>query len=68
MPWTETVTATLPGTHVEAIRAIVAAGHARSVSAWIATAVAEHLATEGASPPAASRSRTAAHQATESAE
>jgi hypothetical protein len=42
--WTEPVTTVLPGHQVEVIRAIVAAGQARSMSAWVAEAVAKQLA------------------------
>jgi len=44
MAWTEPVTTVLPGHHVEFIRTIVAEGQARSMSAWIAEAVAKRLA------------------------
>jgi len=44
MAWTEPVTTVLPGHHVEFIRTIVAEGQARSMSAWIAEAVAKLLA------------------------
>jgi hypothetical protein len=44
MPWTEPVTTTLPGHQVEMLRAILAEGQARSMSAWIAEAVAKRLA------------------------
>jgi Arc/MetJ-type ribon-helix-helix transcriptional regulator len=46
MPWTEAVTTTLPGNQVEVLRAMVAAGRAKSMSAWIAAAVAVQLASD----------------------
>lgn len=47
MPWTEPVTVTLPGEQVAIIKARVAKGRTRSVSAWIAAAVGEQLADRG---------------------
>jgi hypothetical protein len=43
MPWTEPVTVTFPGAQVEIIRGVVTAGQARSMSAWIAEAMAQQL-------------------------
>lgn len=51
--WTERVTVTLPGHHAEMLRARVAAGEARSVSAQVAAAVAEHLRTRARASPRA---------------
>lgn len=50
MPWTEPITTTLPGNQVEILRTMVATGHAISISAWIAAAVAEQLAARGLLP------------------
>lgn len=51
MPWTEPVTVTLPGKHAAILKAMVARGQARSVSAWIAAAVAAQLAARGLPRP-----------------
>jgi hypothetical protein len=43
LPWTEPVTVTLPGRHVQVRRAMVAAGQTQSMSALIAKAVAKQV-------------------------
>jgi hypothetical protein len=48
--WTEPATVTLPGEHLAILRELVADGQARSVSAWIADAVAERLAARELGP------------------
>lgn len=49
MSWTEPVTVTLPGPHVEKLRTMVATGRAKSMSAWIAAAVDQRLTDSGGS-------------------
>jgi hypothetical protein len=51
VPWTEPGTVTLPGKHVATLKAMVAHGRARSVSAWIAATVAAQLAARGLTQP-----------------
>lgn len=51
------MTVTLPGEQVAIIEAMVADGEAKSVSAWIAAAVAERLTAQGLTPTEHSRRR-----------